>query len=269
MLVLKKAVRPLRSMADELRAGLEEPEQFKIRYQPIIDGTSKKLELAKALLRWTSPIMGEVLPGRFISIAEQNGLIRKVTRMVLRKVSEDLSDHPDLLVSVNISPLDVTDPLFPDEVDGLLAELGVSPKQVILECTDRIAPEDQKKSASIQEILQERGHAVALYEMETGFASFGFLKMPGYTLLKIDKELLDEALEHAESREVLQDAVTASRSKGFKTLAVGVETDAQAELVDMIGFDLQQGFLHSGSLSLDELVDFSSFGPDRLARTND
>jgi len=238
MLVLKKAVRPLRSMADELRAGLEEPEQFKIRYQPIIDGTSKKLELAKALLRWTSPIMGEVLPGRFISIAEQNGLIRKVTRMVLRKVSEDLSDHPDLLVSVNISPLDVTDPLFPDEVDGLL-------------------------------VLQERGHAVALYEMETGFASFGFLKMPGYTLLKIDKELLDEALEHAESREVLQDAVTASRSKGFKTLAVGVETDAQAELVDMIGFDLQQGFLHSGSLSLDELVDFSSFGPDRLARTND
>ena len=93
--------------------------------------------------------------------------------------------------------------------------------------------------------------------------------MSGYTLLKVDKDLLDEALEHSESREILQTAISACRSKGFKTLAVGVETDAQAELVNAMGFDLQQGFLHSGSLSLDELLSFSDLTPDRMACNDD
>ena len=209
--------------------------------------------------------MGDVLPGRFIAIAEKEGLIRDLTRMVLRKVCEDVSGYPDLVVSVNVSPLDVIDPVFPGEVASILDEFGVRPTQIILESTDKMSSEDSKKAAPNVEKLRDQGHSVAVYEMEGGFESFGFLKMPGYTLLKIDKELLDEALNDPKSREDLQEAITMSKTKGFKTLAIGVENEAQAEFVDQLGFDLQQGFLHSGSLSLNELLDFSGLGSEGSA----
>lgn len=257
MLALRSAVQPLRNIADELRTALDAPNQFAIRYQPIIDGTSKKVELAKALLRWTSPVLGEVLPGRFIQIAEQNGLIRHITRMVLRKVCEDLSMHADLIVIVNVSRVDITDLEFPAEISKIVSDFGVSPSRIILECTESITAEEVNKVASTLRKLRQQGHAVAIYELETGFTSFGFLKTPGYTLLKIDKVLLDEALQNATSRENLEDVIKASKEKGFRSLAFGVETAAQAELVEKMGFDLQQGYFHSPSLSLDELMVFS------------
>ncbi len=265
MLVLNEAVRPLRSMADELRAAMEEPEQFRIRYQPIVESKSKKVEIAKALLRWKSPVMGDVLPGRYIAVAEQNGLIRDLTKMVLRKVCEDLSGHPDLSVSVNISPLDLLDPAFADEVGTTLAEFGVRTQQIVLELTEKIAPEDEDKATQNLKHLRDQGYAVAVYEMDDGFGSFGFLKMPGYTLLKIEKELLDEVMEDPESRQELQSAITASKEKGFMTLAIGVEDEDQADLVEKMGFDLQQGFFHSELLSLDELLEFSNRNIDDLA----
>lgn len=268
MVALRSAVQPLRNIADELRIALDAPNQFTIRYQPIIDGKSKEVELAKALLRWTSPVLGEVLPGRFIQIAEQNGLIRRITNMVLRKVCEDLSTHRELVVSVNVSRVDITDPQFPKEIAKILAEYNVSPARIILECTESISAEEINMVATTLRKLRQQGHAVAIYEMDTGFTSFGFLKTPGYTLLKIDKVLLDEALQNATSRENLQGAINASKEKGFKSLAFGVETAEQAELVEEMGFDLQQGYFHSPSLSLNELIDFSGHCAERLACTD-
>ncbi len=265
MAALLSGVHPLRSIADELRSALEGSDQFSVRYQPIIDGKSNKVELAKALLRWTSPVLGEVLPGRFIHIAEQNGLIRRITCLVLRKVCEDLSKHSDLLVSVNVSRLDITDPNFPKEVSNILSEFGVNPTRVVLECTESITPEEIDKAGVALSELRRQGHAVAIYELETGFTTFGFLEMPGFTLLKIDKVLLDEALQNSQSRKNLQDAVNASKAKGFRSLAFGVETQAHVELVEQIGFDLQQGFFHSAPLSIEELMSYSTDRSDRLS----
>ena len=257
MMAYQSSVRPLRSIADELRAALAGSNQFTIRYQPIIEGKTKKVELAEALLRWTSPVLGEVLPGRFIYIAEQNGLIRDITRMVLHRVCEDIYAFGDLVVSVNVSKLDITDPDFADEVASILAEYEVSPKQVILECTDSMSPEEARNADTTLRKLRQQGHAVAIYELETGFTSFGFIKMSGYTLLKVDKVLLEEALQNEKSRENLQEALNDGKAKGFKSLAFGVETKEQAALVEDMGFDLQQGYYHSLSLSLEELMDFA------------
>jgi len=252
------ALRPLRSIIDELRAALTAPDQFSIRYQPVVEGNTKSVVLAEALLRWTSPVLGEVLPGRFIQIAESNGLIRDVTRMVLRKVCQDMARLNDLVITVNVSRTDISDPAFPAEVAKIVAEFGVSPKRLVLECTDSMTPEDAQKSEAVQQALREQGHAVATYEMETGFTSFGFLKMHGFTLLKVHRVLLDEALQNDVSRQNLKDAIEDSRSKGIKSLAFGVETKAQAKLVKSMGFDFQQGFYHSPSLAFDEIVDFAN-----------
>ncbi len=257
MLSLQDSVLPLRSIAEELRDALAGSDQFAMRYQPIIDGKSKKVELAKALLRWTSPVLGEVLPGRFIYIAERNGMIRRVTQMVLNKVCEDISVHRDLMVSVSVSRLDITDPDFAEDTAGILASHGIHPEQVILECSDSLTTEETSKAKATLEQLRCQGHSVAIYELESGFTSFGFLKMSGFTLLKIDRVLIEEAMQNAKSRENLQKAVTASKMKGFRALAFGVETAEQAEFVEKMGFDLQQGFFHSPSLSIDELIEYS------------
>lgn len=248
---------PLRNIADELRAALDGSRQFSIRYQPIIEGKSRKVVLVEALLRWTSPVLGEVLPGRFIHIAEKNGLIRQITRLVLEQVCQDIATRSDLVVSVNISRMDITDSDFPDEIAQILAKHGVSPKQIVLECTDSIPDEDARLARPVVNRLRGEGHAVAIYELESGFTSFGFLKMHGFTLLKVDRALIDEALQNATSRKNLQEAIEDSRSRGLKSLAFGVETRAQANLVDEMGFDMQQGFYHSLSLSIDELIAFA------------
>jgi len=268
MVIFQETVRPLRSIADELRDALKGTNQFSIRYQPVIEGKSGKVEFAEALLRWTSPVLGEVLPGRFIYIAEQNGLIRSVTRMVLRNVCKDISQHPDVVVSVNISKSDITDPQFADEVAEIIAEYGVRPQQVILECTDSITSFEASHAAPVVHQLREQGHAVAIYELDTGFTSFGFLKMSGYTLLKVEKVLLDEALQNAKSRENLQEALDDAKDRGLKSLAFGVETEEQADLVKEMGFELQQGYYHSLSLSFDELMTFSGHRADKRALAN-
>jgi EAL domain-containing protein (putative c-di-GMP-specific phosphodiesterase class I) len=175
----------------------------------------------------------------------------------LRKVCEDISRCEGLVVSVNISRLDITDPKFPEEVSGILADFGVHPTQVILECTDSITDDDISKASVTLSSLRQQGLAVAIYEMETGFTSFGFLEMPGFTLLKIEKVLLDEALQSAKSRENLQEAIDAGKAKGFKALAFGIENEVEADLAAEMGFDYQQGFFHSASLSLEELISFS------------
>lgn len=257
MLVLQRSVSPLQNIADDLRSALDDPSQFAMRYQPIIDSKTRKVELAQALIRWTSPILGQVAPGRFISVAEQNGLIREVTSMVLRKVCEDVAKEPSLLISVNISPLDIVDEAFSRDLQTNINEYDIDPKQITLEVTDHVSPQEASLAATNLRKVRQQGHAVAIHQLETGFTSFGFLKMAGYTLLKINKELLDEALDHPESREQLRDALNASKSKGFKSLAVGVETEFQAKLVEDLGFDLQQGFFHSDALTLDELMEFS------------
>lgn len=261
MSALRSTVRPLRRIAEELKLALQSTEQFSIRYQPIIDGETRQVEMAEALLRWTSPVLGEVLPGRFIQIAEQNGLIGCVTRMVIRKVCEDLANCGPLVVSVNISGQDMADPNFASDVSDILATHGVSPKQVILECTDCLTADEVTKSAVTLRKLRQQGHAVAIYELETGFTSFGFVKMSGYTLLKVDRVLLDEALQNETSRHNLQNAVQASRERGYRCLAFGIETQEQANLVEDMGFDLQQGFYHSQSLTFDDLMSYADDQP--------
>lgn len=263
----QSSVRPLRTIATELREALEGSNQFKIRYQPIIEGESSKVELVEALLRWTSPVLGEVLPGRFIYIAEQQGLIRRITRMVLQNVCKDISRYRDLVVSVNVSRTDLTDPEFATEVAEILAEYSVSPRQVILECTDSISQEEAAKAVPTVEKLRQQGHAVAIYELDSGFTSFGLIKMSGYTLVKVERVLLDEALQNEKSRENLQEALDECKERGFKTLAFGVETEEEAKLVTEMGFDLQQGYYHSLSLSLEELIELDGHCVDKHALT--
>jgi len=171
-------------------------------------------------------------------------------------------------VSVNISKCDITDPQFADEVAEIIAEYGVRPQQVILECTDSITSFEASHAAPVVHQLREQGHAVAIYELDTGFTSFGFLKMSGYTLLKVEKVLLDEALQNAKSRENLQEALDDAKDRGLKSLAFGVETEEQADLVKEMGFELQQGYFHSLSLSFDELMTFSGHRADKRALAN-
>ena len=90
MTLFESSVRPLRNISDELDAALDEPDQFSIHYQPIIESKSKKVELAEAFLRWTSPVLGEVSPGRFISVAEQNGLIRRPGRFRMVSITRSI-----------------------------------------------------------------------------------------------------------------------------------------------------------------------------------
>lgn len=255
---IQHTVRPLRNIADNLREALEDPDQFVVRYQPIINGKTQNADFAKALVRWTSPIFGEILPGRFISVAEKNGLIRSVTKMVLFKVCEDLSKLPELYVCVNISPLDIVDPEFPMDVAHAVQNSGVGPGQIVLEVTDSISKEEAERASANLVKLREQGHSISVSQLDTGSTSFGFVQIRGSTVLKIERDLLEDARQSEEAHQLLQDALNDAHAQGFASLAVGIETQEQANFVNRMGFKLQQGFYHSEALSLDEFLRFSS-----------
>lgn len=238
----------------ELRRALQNPEQFSMKYQPIICSNQKEISFAEALLRWESPKLGKVSPSDFIPVAESSGLIRQITALVLEMVCKDLSNAPDLTVSINVSPIEINDQGFHHQLSQKVQKYGVRPEQIIIELTEGVLVKNPRGlSASLQK-LRLMGHQIALDDFGTGYSSIGYLRQMEFTLLKVDKSLIDGVTKSKRAREVLAATLQLSKAIGIQILAEGVESSAQASILEEMGFDMQQGFNFSGNLRFDDLV---------------
>jgi predicted signal transduction protein with EAL and GGDEF domain len=183
----KKAIEVLQ-MKSKLHRAIERGE-FKIYYQPIYNVNSNELLGFEALLRWASPEFGLVLPGKFIELLEELGLIREVGEWVLResfKKAKEWGERYKIYISVNISPLQFTDRKFLEKVASLIKKIGVNPAYVTLEITETSLMYNPEESANLLRKLKVQGFNIALDDFGTGYSSLAYLRRLPIDIIKID-----------------------------------------------------------------------------------
>ncbi|GGR88110.1 putative bifunctional diguanylate cyclase/phosphodiesterase [Deinococcus sedimenti] len=233
--------------------------EFTLHYQPQLRGA--RLESVEALLRWTSPTLGPVTPGRFIPVAEQCGLILPLGRWVRERACEQAAawhhQGRPLRVAVNVSPLEFAQPDFVPHVHHLLERLDLPAHLLELEVTEGVLVQDLTGTATKLRALRALGVRISVDDFGVQHASLSALMALPADVLKLDRSFLSghDGLGgvHAAGPQVLRAVHTLGRELNLDVLAEGVETPEQHALLRDLGFEYMQGFLFAPAMPADEL----------------
>lgn len=241
-------------------------DEFRLVFQPIVDAQSGEWVKAEALIRWKSDRLGVVQPDRFIPVAEENGMIVEIGNWVLFEACRAVRRWIDacgreLKVAVNVSALQLLDRRFLDNVDAALKAASLPPRLLELEITERVLIDDEKAVASAIVALKARGIGFALDDFGTGYSALSYLHRFPLDTLKIDRGFI-YSLEQSPSRQALVRAIVAmAAALSMKTVAEGVETEAQASLLREAGCSHMQGYLYAKPLEQREILAALSSAP--------
>ncbi|MES1163538.1 MAG: GGDEF domain-containing phosphodiesterase, partial [Rhizobacter sp.] len=238
-----------------LRAGMKSDE-FKLVYQPKVEAVSGALVGFEALVRWDRPGYGRIEPQEFIGPAERTGLIGPLGKLILTLACHQIAEWRETFgsivpVAVNVSPLQLLDPGFPDLVVRTLRHFGVPPEQLTLEITESAAVTHLDQAR--EQIGQMRAHGVevALDDFGTGFSSLNMLRSLPLSTVKIDRTLIDP-MPDADATAVVKSICDLAAVLHLEVIAEGVETAAHARAAVAAGCKVLQGFLYARPLDPDE-----------------
>lgn len=219
-------------------------------FQPLVELESGRSWAVEALARWHHPQLGLLLPERFIELAEEIDLIRELGRGMLRAACmqaalwrSGIPGAEELVVSVNVSPHQLEDATFADDVADALACAGLPPDALMLELSERAVTTGIEAVAAHCAGLRELGVRVVLEDFGTGAASLAELRSLPVDVLKLAKPFVDVLETHPEEREFVRVIVELGRVLGLTVAAEGVETEGQLALLRELGVDVAQGNL--------------------------
>ncbi|GGY83489.1 putative bifunctional diguanylate cyclase/phosphodiesterase [Pseudoduganella plicata] len=247
----------------DLRLALQENQLF-VMYQPVValraDGSTDYSAGVEALVRWQHPVRGVVPPFEFIGIAEECGLIGALGDFVLEQACQDfrgwqrtLGDAAPRLLAVNLSRAQLGQPGWSATVARILTEADVSPHHLQLEVTESLAAQDAQIQQRLHE-LKALGLTLALDDFGTGYSSLASLHLLPVDTVKIDRSFVSQSESSEHHRVLIEATVKVAQSLGMSTVAEGIETVAQAEVVRALRCDKGQGYLYSKPLTSDALV---------------
>lgn len=238
------------SLPTLLRTGLKQRQLF-LHYQPIVELASGRCVGAEAVVRWQRQDGSFVRPDLFIPVAEECGLIRKVTARVMELLRHDattiLAAHPDLMISFNLSPEDMRSKEILDELRVLLGARNVKPENLHVEMTERgILNTDHARD--IVQAIRELGIRVAIDDFGTGFSSLSYLTTFDVDYLKIDKAFVDALGTAAATSQVAMHIISMAKELNLMMIAEGVETELQAAILKDAGVQYAQGWLFAKAM---------------------
>jgi EAL domain-containing protein (putative c-di-GMP-specific phosphodiesterase class I) len=246
------------TLRDPLRAAIAAG-TIEVHYQPVVVADTGRLRGFEALARWQldgTPIA----PNRFIPLAERLGLAGALGAQVLRTALAQLADwsrdrgDDDLVMSVNLSADQVSDPGLPHLVGRLLDEYRVQPRQLVLEITEGALLTDDPNALATARALADLGVALALDDFGTGYSSLAHLRRFPLTVLKIDRAFVADIDNDDQARCFLRAIARLGRDLGLRLVAEGVERRTQLDLVRELGPTLVQGYLFSPPKPAPELA---------------
>ena len=256
---MRKRVRDDVSLENDLRMALEQDE-IQVVYQPLVDLSSGLLAGTEALVRWNHPLRGRVSPVVFIPIAESNGLIGRLGKFVLQRACEDfvrlqslLGDRAPPSVSVNLSRAQLRQANLVSDIQEVLDNTGVKSDQLILEVTESLAAQDDAIKTVLHQI-RGLGVALSLDDFGTGYSSLSCLHELPVNVVKIDRSFVSQALTSDYHRVMIEATIRMASTLGLSTVAEGIETEEQADLMTTMGCGKGQGYLYSQPLTVEELV---------------
>ena len=239
----------------ELRTALEQ-HQFFLNYQPIVDLQTGKILHAEALLRWRKPNGEIVMPGAFIEIAEESGLIVEIGDWVFLealKFVKSLGEGPQISIALNVSAAQFNS----SEHSALrwiesIKESGVSPESLVLEITERMMLIQSQRVLRKIAMLQEIGCKFSVDDFGTGYSSLATLKSHNFDYIKIDAHFIQNLRLGSPDLPLVEAMISMARSMNLLSVAEGVETREQADVLRAMGCKLAQGYLFSKPLSPEE-----------------
>ncbi|MDJ0977002.1 MAG: EAL domain-containing protein [Erythrobacter sp.] len=251
--VLHASAEERRKLEVSLRKALGRDEMV-LHYQPVVDARSESIVSFEALVRWNSADHGFVSPGKFIPLAEETRLIVPIGKWVLRQACMEARSWPEhIKVNVNVSPEQLLEPDFHQDVVDVLAATGLRPDRLEIEVTESIFLRDASVARSALEQAMALGCSVALDDFGTGYSSLGYLRKLRFSTIKVDRTFVQGASQGSnESLAIINAVVAMAKSLDMTTTAEGVESEEEAELIRNLGCDKIQGFYFGRPMSNEE-----------------
>jgi diguanylate cyclase (GGDEF)-like protein len=220
-------------------------------YQPQFDPENRLIGL-EALVRWNHPQLGLLLPGKFISLAEETGFILNIGEWVLDEACRQnkawqAAGYPPVRVAVNVSALQFAQPGFTDTVTAALGRHTLDPQWLELEITESLLMKHTRETASKLEQIRAKGVAIALDDFGTGYSSLAYLQQLPIDTLKIDRSFvrqIEAATPTQSSLAVIQAIISLGTSLGMSVVVEGVETEQQRDLLCKAGCNGLQGYFY-------------------------
>jgi EAL domain-containing protein (putative c-di-GMP-specific phosphodiesterase class I) len=221
--------------------------EVEIHYQPLVALDDRRLIGAEALVRWNHPDHGILMPDQFIKVAEDNGTILPIGRMVLEEACRQAKTwHEEfgvgLQIGVNLSARQFQQAALVDDVERVVRATAIDPSQLCLEITESLAMDDVDLTSSILTNLHSLGVRVAIDDFGTGHSSLGYLARFPIDVVKIDQSFVRDIDRDPVKSAIVSAAVALSRAIGSMTVVEGVETQAQFEELKSLGCDAAQGY---------------------------
>ena len=246
------------SLEHRLREALEGGELV-LHYQPVVDVGRGRVVGAEALLRWRHPELGLVLPGEFLSLAENSQLIVPIGAWVLREACAQATrwqelGHPGFRISVNVSPHQFQPGEFPATVRQALIDTGLRAECLELELTERSLLHDGERTIAQFAMLKGLGVRVAIDDFGTGYSALAYLKELPVDTLKIDQSFVRALATDPADATITSTIVQMAHALNLATVGEGVETMEQMQLLASYGCSRMQGYLFSEGVEPDEIT---------------
>jgi diguanylate cyclase (GGDEF)-like protein len=241
---------------DALRGALQRDE-LHVKYQPIVALQTRCIVGAEALLRWTHPPTGNIPPFDFIPIAERSGLIVPIGQWVMETSCTDMlplqRDH-GLYVSVNVSMRQFADRDGVDWLERTVSESGLPPSALMVEVTESALMDDVPTFRLAVDRLRSQGVRVALDDFGTGYSSLARLQVFPVDMIKLDRAFVRDVDSRPEARGMAAAILQMSAAIGAAIVAEGVETEAEAQTLMDLGYEVAQGYLLARPMPIDDLA---------------
>ncbi len=250
-------------MENELRQAISAiapgHSEFSVHFQPQIQTATGRVIGLEALLRWNSPSFGSVPPLRFITIAEETGLIQPLGDWVIWetcRLIRNFKQHgiENIRIAINISAQQLRHENLLLLVRGALACYDLAPEDIEFEVTESTAMENPETTLSILDQLSAMGILLAIDDFGTGYSSLAYLKHLPIQRLKLDRSFVKDIETDANDAAICTATIALGHSLGLELVAEGVETDMQRAFLARLGCDTLQGFLYSKPMPFDETL---------------
>lgn len=236
------------SLIGDLRHAIDKNEML-LYFQPTVDLRSGDVIATEALLRWQHPQHGFLLPGEFVPLAEQTGLIAPLSMWALRAALSQLCAWRDagfnIDVAVNLSARNLQDNQLPAKIGELLAEFAVPAEKLILEITESAVMSNPDEAIFNLRRLRNMGVGLAIDDFGTGYSSLTYLKRMPVDEVKIDRSFVMDMVAKQEDATIVRAIVDLGHNLGLRVVAEGVESQADYDMLLAMECDLAQGFLIS------------------------
>jgi diguanylate cyclase (GGDEF)-like protein/PAS domain S-box-containing protein len=244
------------SMESALRRAIDRQE-FVLHYQPQVDLNSGSVVGAEALVRWNHPELGLLMPGKFIAVAEERGLIVPIGNWVIEEASRQAalwqnSGRFSVPIAVNVSAVQFRQKDFVERIARCVRKHGIQPNCLELELTESIVMRDAETTIKVLQRLHDMGFNLSIDDFGTGYSSLSYLRRFPIHKIKIDRSFVTDATHNESAGSLVRGIIGLARSLRLKVIAEGVETREQLEALREQRCDEAQGFLFSPALASGE-----------------